>query len=278
MDCIKIENLKVFARHGVFAEETEKGQNFYVNADLRMDVRKAGLEDELSLSVDYGAICYFINDFMKAETYKLIEAVAEHLAQALLLAFPLVRELRLEIRKPEAPITLPFESVSVQVTRGWHTAFVALGSNMGDKENYLEQALNSMRGKQEIRIKKVSEFMTTKPYGEAATDDFLNGAVKIETLFTPEELLNYMHELEAEAGRERKVHWGNRTLDLDIIFYDDTIMSTENLVIPHPDFMNREFVLIPIAQIEPSVMDPLSHKTVKMLLDRLLKSKDMFTI
>lgn len=278
MDCIKIENLQVFARHGVYQEETDNGQNFYINAVLFTETRKAGLADELSLSTDYGQLCRFMSEYMESHTYRLIEAAAENLAQEVLLCFPLIRRLKLEIRKPEAPIGLPFESVSVEITRGWHTVFLSLGSNMGNREEYLNGALEGMKNRPEIRVRKVSEYMRTTPYGEAATDEFINGAAKIETLFTPEELLDFLHALEAEAGRERKVHWGNRTLDLDIIFYDELIMSTENLVIPHPDFMNRDFVLIPMAQIEPSAMDPLSHKTVKMLLDKLLKSKEMFTI
>lgn len=278
MDCIKIENLQVFARHGVYQEETDNGQNFYINAVLFTETRKAGLADELSLSTDYGQLCRFMSEYMERHTYRLIEAAAENLAQEVLLRFPLIRRLKLEIRKPEAPIGLPFESVSVEITRGWHTVFLSLGSNMGNREEYLNGALEGMKNRPGIRVQKVSEYMRTTPYGEAATDEFINGAAKIETLFTPEELLDFLHVLEAEAGRERKVHWGNRTLDLDIIFYDDLIMSTENLVIPHPDFMNRDFVLIPMAQIEPSAMDPLSHKTVKMLLDKLLKSKEMFTI
>lgn len=278
MDSIIIENLKVFARHGVYPQETQNGQNFYINAVLYTETRRAGLEDELSLSTDYGEVCCFMNEYMQQHTYKLIEAAAEHLAQEVLLRFPLIRRLELEIRKPEAPIKLPFESVSVRITRGWHTAFLAVGSNMGNREQYLSNAIESMKNKPEIRVEKVSEFMRTTPYGEAATEEFINGAVKVDTLFTPQELLDYLHILEAEAGRERKVHWGNRTLDLDIVFYDEIIMSTESLVIPHPDFMNRDFVLIPLAQIEPSAMDPLSHKTVKMLLDKLLKSKEMFTI
>lgn len=278
MDQIKIENLEVFAHHGVYPEETQKGQNFYINAVLHVDTRKAGRLDELSLSVNYGEVCHFIHDFMKENTYKLIEAVAEQLAEALLLSFPLIRELELEIRKPEAPVGLPFESVSVRIIRKWHTAYIAIGSNLGEREEYINSALDKMKKEPKLRVIKVSDILHTAPYGDTAKEEFLNGAVKVETILTPEELLDYLHVLEDEAGRERKVHWGDRTLDLDIIFYDDIVMSTEDLIIPHPDMTNRDFVLIPLAQIDPCILHPIRHKTVRMLLDKLLRTREKFVI
>ncbi|WP_342756371.1 2-amino-4-hydroxy-6-hydroxymethyldihydropteridine diphosphokinase [Kineothrix sedimenti] len=270
-DIIKIENLEVFAHHGVYSQETAEGQNFYINAALYVNTRGAGQADNLELSVNYGEVCHFMNDYMKNHTYKLIEAAAEHLAEAVLLSFPLLRQIELEIRKPHAPIGLPFESVSVKIRRGWHTVYLALGSSVGKREEYISGAIESMGEEAKIRVKRVSDIIRTAPYGGAAKEEFLNGALKAETLFTPEELLDYLHMLEENAGRERTIHWGDRTLDVDIIFYDDIVMSTDSLTIPHKDMQNRDFVLIPLIQIDPYILHPLLHKTVSSLLKALPK-------
>lgn len=109
MDQIIIENLRIYANHGVYREENEKGQNFYINAILETNTRKAGTLDDLDLSTNYGEVCMFLNSFLKEHTYKLIETAAEKAAEAVLFRFPLVRRLTLEVRKPEAPVPLPFE-------------------------------------------------------------------------------------------------------------------------------------------------------------------------
>ncbi len=269
LDEIRIDNLEVYANHGVFPEETALGQTFYINAVLYMETRESGLTDNLSVSVNYGEVCHFMNDFMKKHTFKLIESVAEHLAEEVLLAFPLIKELDMEIRKPSAPVKLSFESISVKIRRGWHTAYVAIGSNMGNREEYVNHALKAMKENPKLQVVKTSDILRTSPYGGAATGEFLNGAVELKTLYTPEELLNYLQLLEQEAGRERKVRWGNRTLDLDIIFYDSLIMSTEKLTIPHQDMRNRDFVLKPLVQLNPYLMHPIFQVTVGMLLDKL---------
>lgn len=266
MDEIRIEDLKVYAYHGVYAEENETGQDFYVNAVLYTDTREAGRQDALALSTNYGEVCHFINDFLKLHTFKLIETVAERTAEEMLRHFPLIRELDLEIRKPQAPIGLPFSSVSVKIRRGWHRVYAAVGSNMGDRHAYIREALNGIKENKNIKNVRSSKLIETKPYGEVKEqEDFVNGMLEFDTLLTPEELLDFLHELEQKAKRERKIHWGPRTLDLDIIFYDDLVMDSENLVIPHPDMQNREFVLEPLCELAPYKRHPLLNRTVTEL-------------
>ncbi|MDD3367295.1 MAG: 2-amino-4-hydroxy-6-hydroxymethyldihydropteridine diphosphokinase [Lachnospiraceae bacterium] len=274
MDKIKIKGLKVFAHHGVYAEETKKGQNFFVDADLYTGTRTAGLTDELEQSTNYGVVCHFITRYMTEHTCKLLEAVAENLAEQILLAFPLVEKIRLEICKPEAPIGLPFETVSVEVFRGWHSAYVALGSNMGDRENFLEEAVKYLKEDPKIKVRKISDFIETKPYGGVEQPDFLNGVMELVTLYDPEELLHRLQTEENLAKRKREVHWGPRTLDLDLLFYDDYekgIIRTEELTVPHPDLQNRDFVLKPMCQIAPFLEHPVLHKSMQELWEQLQK-------
>ncbi|MCH5249405.1 MAG: 2-amino-4-hydroxy-6-hydroxymethyldihydropteridine diphosphokinase [Lachnospiraceae bacterium] len=278
MDEIIIENLKVYAYHGVYKEENEKGQNFYVNAVLYMDTRRAGNEDKPELTTSYGDVCQFIYNFISKNVFKLIEAVAEKTAEAVLCEFPLIDAITLEIRKPEAPIGLEFQSVSVRVTRRWHMACIAVGSNIGDRQKYIEGGIEALAQDNKCKVVKSSELIRTKAYGEIEQDEFLNGALVVKTLYTPEELLNKILEIEAAAGRERREHWGPRTLDMDIIFYDDMIINTDSLNIPHIDMQNRDFVLEPLARLVPYVVHPVLGKTVIQLLEEVQKSGEKHVI
>ncbi|MCM1185692.1 MAG: 2-amino-4-hydroxy-6-hydroxymethyldihydropteridine diphosphokinase [Lachnoclostridium sp.] len=268
-DKIKIEELEIFAHHGVYPEEQEKGQLFYVNATLYGDTFPAGVTDELEFSTDYGEVCHFIAEWMQSHTYKLLEAVAEELAKAILCEFPLIEEVALEIRKPKAPIGLPFGSVSVQIHRGWHRVYLSVGSNMGDREAFIRNALETLDSKSHTKICKISELLTTKPYGGVEQEDFLNGAVEVKTLLSPKNLLAVLHELEQAAGRERTLRWGPRTLDLDILFYDKLVYEDDELVIPHIDLQNRYFVLKPLSEIAPNYRHPLTGQTVSRMLEAL---------
>lgn len=128
MDQIIVEDLQIYAHHGVYQQENEKGQNFYVSVTLDTDTRAAGLADELGLSTNYGVVCRFLHTFLTEHTYKLIETAAERASEALLLQFPHVRQVTMELKKPEAPITVPFGSVSVKITRGWRRVYIVYGS------------------------------------------------------------------------------------------------------------------------------------------------------
>ena len=212
MDKIRIENLEIFAKHGVFPEENFLGQKFVLSAVLHTDTRKAGLTDELSYSVHYGEVSHLIKKVVEENTWKLLETVAEATAKAILLSYPMVSQVDLTIKKPWAPIGLPLDTVSVE------------------------------------------------------QDDFLNGALALKTLLTPQELLERLHEIEQEAHRERLIHWGPRTLDLDILLYDDLVLDTPDLIIPHVEMHLRDFVLIPLAQIAPWKRHPVLGLTVSQML------------
>ncbi len=274
MDQIRIENLEIYGFHGVFPEETKDGQVFQIDARLYTDLRPAGNEDALSLSTHYGEVCHFMTKYFRENTFALIEAAAEHLARAVLLKFPLIERLDLEVKKPHAPIGLPFGNVSVYIERGWKRAYLGIGSNLGEKQNFIDKAIMRIKKNELIKDVKCSQIIETPPYGDAALYDFLNGAIELQTLLTPYELLDFLQELEREAGRERKVHWGPRTLDLDLLFYQDFVSNDPLLTVPHPDMENREFVLKPLDELCPWYLNPVTGKTVRGMLNDLKSRKE----
>lgn len=267
MDKIKIENLHLYAFHGVHAFEKEKGQNFYINAILHLDTSKAGVSDNLADTVSYSDVCKLFDREFKSNKYDLIEKAAEALAKAALYNFSAIRAIEVEVRKPEAPIGLEVESVSVYITREWKECFLAIGSNMGDKKAYINQAIEALNEDENIRVLKVSDIIETKPYGGVEQDMFLNGAIRIETIYNPFELLDRLHQIEKDCDRVREIHWGPRTLDLDILLFSNEIINTEKLIIPHIDMANRDFVLIPLKQIDPQAVHPVEHISISRMYD-----------
>ena len=150
--------------------------------------------------------------------------------------------------------------------------YIALGSNLGDTDNNLKEALRRLTLKG-IRVCRVSDFMTTKPYGVTDQPDFLNAVAEIETDKSPAELLHVLLQIEQEMGRKRIRRWGERNIDLDLLLFDDRIIDLPELQVPHPDMQNRDFVLGPLAQIAPEVMHPALRKTIRQLWEQLAEKK-----
>jgi len=269
MDEIKISNLEVFCHHGVYPEENVLGQKFVVDATLYLSVRKAGLSDALSDSVSYGDVCRLITAEMKKQNDQLLEKVAERLAEQILLSFPLVHGIKIEVKKPWAPVMMHVDHTAVCIKREWHRVYVGAGSNLGDREQYLQEAEKQIREDRWNRSFAAAKIIETKPYGYLAQDDFLNTVFTFETLYEPEELLDVLHGMEQRAHRTREIHWGPRTLDLDILLYDDRITEDRNLVLPHPEMTKRRFVLEPLCELNPYGVHPLYRERYKDLLERL---------
>lgn len=142
--------------------------------------------------------------------------------------------------------------------------FIALGTNLGDKENNLKTAL-LLLDKKGVQVCRVSDFISTKPYGVTDQPDFLNAVAEIKTDKPPMELLQTLLQIEREMGRKRLRHWGERNIDLDLLLYDDQIIDLPDLKVPHPDMQNRDFVLRPLMQIAPDALHPVLQKTIHQL-------------
>ena len=145
-----------------------------------------------------------------------------------------------------------------------HTAYVALGSNLGDKEANLRKALELLE-ERGVEIVKTSTFISTEPYGVTDQPQFLNGVCEVRTSLEPLELLHTLLDIEQEMGRVRLRHWGERNIDLDLLLYEDVVMDTEELKLPHPDMQNRDFVLLPLAEIAPELVHPILQKSIEEL-------------
>lgn len=269
MDKIIIKDLEIFAYHGVLQHEKINGQTFIVSAELYLDLRDAGLTDDLEKTVNYAMVCDDISRVMTEEKYDLIEAVAENIASTILLKYDKIKNVHIIISKPEAPIDMSFDTVCVDIIRNKHIAYLGIGSNLGDKEGYLDYAVDQLNKDEYIKVNKVSTYIVTKPYGDVEQDDFLNGCLEVETLYTPFELLSVINDIEQGAGRKRLIHWGPRTLDIDVLLYDRDIIMEEKLKIPHIEMAKRDFVLKPLVEIAPYAYHPGYNKTVMELLDLL---------
>ncbi len=149
-------------------------------------------------------------------------------------------------------------------------AYVALGSNLGEKEENLLRAIALLKNKG-VKILQVSSFLLTKPYGVTDQPDFLNGAIEIEYDKSPEELLEILLAIEQEMGRVRTKHWGERVIDLDLLLFGQELRKTTKLTLPHADLENREFVLAPLGEIAPDIIPLNGHGTIKELLIKLRK-------
>ncbi|MCH5267014.1 MAG: 2-amino-4-hydroxy-6-hydroxymethyldihydropteridine diphosphokinase [Lachnospiraceae bacterium] len=268
MDYVSVKRLEVFGSHGVSREENSLGQKFVVSVDMEVNTRRAGLSDALEDAVNYADVAELICRETKDHTFQLIERLAEHLASRILLSFPLVLGVSVEVEKPWAPIHIPLDTVSVKIYRKWHEVCLGLGSNMGDRRANMNRALELLSADKNNEVVKVSDYIETKPIGDVEQDDFLNGAILMRTLKSPEELLEQIGEIESDLKRVRTVRWGPRTIDVDILLYDAEIMETENLVIPHPEMCRRMFVLEPLNQIAPYRLHPVCKKTVREIYEK----------
>lgn len=262
MDKIHIKDLEIIGFHGAIPEEKVLGQKFILSFELDVDLRQAGKNDDLTKTVHYGELAQKVEEEFTKTSYDLIEKAAEEICEFVLLNYPLVKKVKLLLKKPWAPTRKHVEYVAVEIERKWNKVYIAAGSNLGNKEETLKEAIDKIDKRKDCVVTKVSNFYTTDPVGYEDQDKFVNCVFEIDTLQTPSELMDTLLEVEKDFKRERIIRWGPRTLDLDIIFYNDIISYDEHILIPHPRAHERQFVMKPMCDINPYYVHPIYRKRV----------------
>ena len=143
--------------------------------------------------------------------------------------------------------------------------FLGLGSNVGNRKEYLEKAIKALKDISGITVTNMSSIYETEPFGEIKQDKFLNMVIKIETTLAPEKLLKITMAIEKDLDRLRTVRWGPRTIDIDILLYGNEVINTKDLTIPHAGLIERDFVLVPLLEIDSEIKLP-SGESLKSFL------------
>ncbi|PKL81898.1 MAG: 2-amino-4-hydroxy-6-hydroxymethyldihydropteridine diphosphokinase [Ignavibacteriae bacterium HGW-Ignavibacteriae-3] len=144
--------------------------------------------------------------------------------------------------------------------------FLALGSNRGDRLYFIRESIKRIDENDRCEVVKCSSIYETTPYGKIDQPDFLNSVIRIRSEYNAEELLHFLKEMEKQIGRpETGEKWGQREIDVDIIFYNDVIYTGDKIVLPHPEFLKRDFVIIPLMEIAPDFIHPVLKKRIDNL-------------
>ncbi|KUG59770.1 2-amino-4-hydroxy-6-hydroxymethyldihydropteridine diphosphokinase [Nesterenkonia jeotgali] len=310
-DSIRLTGLTATGHHGVFDFEKREGQTFRVDVELTVDFRAAGRSDDLADTVSYVEIAELVQAGITGAPFDLIEALAEHLARAILRSDERIAATEVTVHKPQAPLPQSFQDVSVTARRDRAdlladpaaelapnpaagqtpgqdpagapgpevAAVLALGSNLGESAVTLASAVTALEGTQRVRVLKQSPVARTSPVGGPADQpDFLNQVIEIATTLSPQELLRRTQAIEAEHHRARgaengEIRWGPRTLDIDIISYGQARISSETLQVPHPRAAQRGFVLVPWTW-----MDPQAHLAGRPVAELARDTADFDTV
>lgn len=261
LDRIEVRGIRAWGHHGVLSEETRLGQQFLADITLHLSTAPAGLGDALSRTVNYAEVAHAVQEELVGGPYALVETLAERIARRLLTdtGRPLVRRVGVRIHKPAAPVGLPVDDVSVSIERDAEpvAAVLALGTNLGDRAEHLRSALALLEAVDGLEVEWTGPVLETAPVGGPdGQGAFLNSVIGVRTDLGPFSLLAAAQRVERAARRERLVHWGPRTLDVDVIAYGDWTSADEMLTVPHPRAHERAFVLAPWHAARPDAELP----------------------
>ncbi len=272
-DSIFVTNLCLVGRHGVMEEERTLGQRFYLDIEVTTDARRASENDDYRKAICYATLCDLAAEVSDAGPYRLIETFAERVIEAILGRFPTVTGARVRIRKPGAPINASFDTVGVELTRQrqQRVAF-SFGSNVGDRMSQIRAAIAFLEAVEGIEITQVSSFYETAPWGKTDQDRFINACAIGRTSLSAHEVLREAKAIEVQLGRTPGERWGPRLIDIDLLYLGDDEVSTIALTVPHPEMLNRAFVLMPLAEIAGD--EAIGETSVKEALEALDVAED----
>ncbi len=266
---VTLKDFEVVACHGVNPEEKKNPQRFLISVEIFEDIFKAASGDDLEDTVSYSAVKKIVKSFVEGNCFDLIETLAVRLARLILDEFPLAEAISVEVKKPDAPMSGKFDYVSAKAELARRKIYLSLGANLGDEGEYFDFAIAKFKENPAFTNLRESARIVTEPYGGVADRKFLNSVVEADCYMPLRELLDFVHKVENMCGRTREVRWGNRTLDIDILFYGDVVCGDGDLAVPHADMCNRSFVLEPLCELAPNFVHPLTHKRVRDMLAEL---------
>lgn len=272
---INIKDLKLFGYHGVKQEEKTSGQNFLFN--ISVDIAKDSFEkdgsyqDNILDTVNYSEIITLVKEINSKNRFNLLETFSEVLAEKIISYSPLILKVKVRIEKISPPIKESIGSVGVELELERNPnshdyepkiskksiVFLSLGSNLGDREKNLRDAVKKLRVNQNLDVISISSIYETEPMYVENQEYFYNIVVKaaIKSAYSAFELLGYAKKIEFDLGRKSTyARYGPRTIDVDILTFDELKIDSDLLALPHPKIFERNFVLVPLAEISPDFM------------------------
>ena len=269
MDKITLSKMEFEGYTGCFDFEKLDGQKFIVSLDIFLDRIKGCYSDELSDTVDYSKIYDVTKDIVTSDKGNLIESLAQKISDGVLGTDNRIEMVTVTVSKPEAPIKGIFETMEVKITRRRKEfVILSLGSNLGDREANILAAEDALKALPGVEGFKTASIYETEPVGLEDQPYFLNTCVGFYTDIDPFELLDKIHVIESELLRTREIHWGPRTIDIDIIFYGDRVIMKPELTVPHPRWNLRSFVTVPLRELKDVGLDHPDDKEVSLYRKR----------
>ncbi len=269
MDKITLSKMEFEGHTGCLDFEKAEGQRFIVSIDVFSDRIKGCYTDELSDTIDYAAVFDVVKQTVTSDHGNLIEHLAQLIADNVLASDKRIAKVNVTVSKPEAPVKGIFETMEVTIERARKEfVILSLGSNLGDREANIhaaEEALMALDGTEGFKFASIYE---TEPVGLEDQPYFLNTCVGFYTDIDPFDLLDKIHVIENDLLRTREVHWGPRTIDIDIIFYGDRVIMKPELTLPHPRWNVRSFVTVPLREIREIGQDHPDDKEVSLYRKR----------
>lgn len=269
LDKITLSKMEFEGHTGCLDFEKADGQKFIVSLDLFIDRIKGCYTDELTDTVDYAGIFEVVKMTVTGDRGNLIERLAQKIADAVLGSDKRIEKVKVTVSKPEAPVKGIFETMEVTLERRKKEfVILSLGSNLGDREANLaaaEKALSELPGTEGFRCASIYE---TEPVGLEDQPYFLNTCVGFFTDLDPFDLLDRIHVIENDLLRTREIHWGPRTIDIDIIFYGDRVIMKPELTVPHPRWNIRSFVTVPLKELKDVDIEHPDDKEVSLYRKR----------
>ncbi|MDR0373458.1 MAG: 2-amino-4-hydroxy-6-hydroxymethyldihydropteridine diphosphokinase [Nitrososphaerota archaeon] len=284
MDKILIAGIKTCGKHGVLAFEREYPQIFTVDMELWVDNSKSYLSDDLQDTVNYAGVYDIVKSVIEAQSFMLIERLSYVIIEKVFVYDSRIQRIKIRTMKNKAPLVGQFDYAGVEIEKTRDTvliqdagtkvsitpdvstctgaeakpdagykAVLSLGSNIGDRKQNIQKALEMLTTSAGINILNKSKLYETEPVGYVDQEKFYNAAILVETTLNPFELRIKTKDIENNLGRKKTFRWGPRLIDIDIIAYEGCMINTNGLTLPHKEYMQRAFVLKPISDMPDAV-------------------------